>query len=88
MTAHVDATINAARDAAQQMVTACMHGHRVIAADIATEFPDHLVLALVLADLCAYTNHAWGSAVAMDPDEVRAGWREMMADIEEWRSSR
>lgn len=79
-------TIDAARDAAQQMVTACLADHRIIAADIAESYPDPLILALVLADLVAYTHTRWTRAIGGD-DEVRIeSWRELMLDVEEWRA--
>lgn len=81
-----DATIDTAMDAAQQMVTACLADHRIIASDIAEAYPEPLILALVLADLVAYTHTRWTRAIGGN-DEVRIdSWRELMLDVEEWRA--
>lgn len=77
-------SLDTARDAAQQIVTACLHGDRSTAVDIATEYPDGTVLALVLADLVAYTHHRWSEALGIPRSEA---WTELMADVEEWRVS-
>lgn len=82
----IDLTIDTARDAAQQVVTACIHGDRSSAVDIAQEYPDQLVLALVLADLVAFVHHKWGRAVGFDQAQIREGWAELMADVEGWRA--
>lgn len=79
------ASIDSARDAAQQMVTACLHDDRSLASDIAQGYPDPLILALVLADLTAYTHDRW--CRALGTPEMRAeGWQALMADVEEWRT--
>jgi hypothetical protein len=83
----VSASIDTARDAAQQMVTACLHGDRDTAASIAQDYPEPLILALVLADLTAYTHTRW--CQALGTPEMRAeGWQALMADVEEWRAGR
>lgn len=81
-----DALISAARDTAQQMVTACLHGDRDMAADLAIEAAHPEVLALVLADLTAYTHWRWMRALGGNSDRTAEGWQALMADIEEWRA--
>lgn len=81
-------TLDAARDAAQQAVTACLHGDRDTAVQIVQDYPDGTILALVLADLVAYTHHNWGRTLGMDGDAIRESWAELMADVEEWRAGR
>lgn len=78
-------TIDTARDAAQQMVTACLHTERSTVIEIAQDYPDHLVLSLVLADLVAYVHHRWSNALGIDRSTA---WAELMADVEEWRIER
>lgn len=78
--------IAASKDAAQQMVTALLHGDRTLAADIAVEHPDELALALVLGDLCAYVHKRWCNATGLTSAEAGESWVELMADVEEWRA--
>ena len=80
------ASIDTARDAAQQMVTACLHSDRGTASQIAQDYPDPLVLALVLADLVAHVHHRWSTVVGMGTGDRNAAWAELMADVEEWRA--
>lgn len=83
-------TFDDARDAAQQLTTACMHRDRDLAGQIFLEVPDHVALALplVLADLVCHVHHRWASALGMTPDEARQAWVELLADIEDWRTAR
>jgi hypothetical protein len=76
-------SIDTARDAAQQVVTALIHRDGGLAGELAKAFPDPLILALVLADLTAHVHHRWSAAIGADPAE---GWQMLMADIEEWRT--
>lgn len=78
-------SIPAGRDAAQQVVTALIHGDRDEAFTIAQEFDDTLVLALVLGDLCAYVHYRWSRALSFDADQRSAAWASLLADVEEWR---
>lgn len=71
-----------ARDTAQQAVTACVNGDRDTAADLLAGHPDPLSLALVLADLCAFTNHQWAEYAGEHP---AAGWRSILHGLEAWR---
>lgn len=79
------ASLDTAMDAAQQMVTACLHGDRSLTVDIAESYPDPLLLALVLADLTAYTHTRWCRALG-SPEMRAEGWQALMADVEEWRA--
>lgn len=76
----------AAKDTAQQAVTALLHGDRSLAGDLITGPDDLLALTLVLADLTAYTHVTWTRALGGDTSEAREGWASLMADIEEWRA--
>lgn len=77
-----------ARDAAQQVVTACLQGDRSTAVKIAQEYPDGTVLALVLADLVAHVHCRWGNTVGFSSQQTRDAWKELLLDVEEWRLSR
>lgn len=83
--ADVEERIDAGRDAAQQAVTAALHGDRDIASDIVREHPDLLTLALVLVDLVAYVHTSWAWATGMSMESRNESWAELMADVEEWR---
>lgn len=77
------------RDAAQQIVTALLHGDRTTAGDIAATWDETnppIILSMVLADLCAYVHCRWTRAVGMSIEDGLTGWAEMMTDIEEWRA--
>lgn len=78
-------SIPAARDTAQQVVTLLLHSEREEAFEIAQDFDDHLVLALVLADLVAYVHHRWARALDMDKEAQAGAWHSLMVDVEEWR---
>lgn len=78
-------SIPAARDVAQQVVTCLIHGDRDRGVDLAVEFEDPLVLALVLADLVAYVHYRWSRAVDFDDDQREGAWADLLVDIEEWR---
>lgn len=77
-----------ARDTAQQAVTATLHGDREDAAWIVLDHPDQLELSLVLVDLVAHVHCRWAHALDMDDEQARDAWRELMADIEQWKTSR
>lgn len=79
-------SLDRARDTAQQVVTALLHGDRHLAGQIVEEYPAPLILALVLADLVAHTHHSWARATGMAIEQRNQSWAELMADIEEWRS--
>lgn len=85
MSDRAERVMNENRDAAQQMVTALLHGDRSLASDIAQEAFDPLTLALVLADFGAYIHDRWSQALGLDRSEA---WQTLMADIEEWRVGR
>lgn len=80
----VEVTIDQARDTAQQTVSACLHGDRDTAADLATGFPMPELLALVLADLVAHVHTRWARGAGAPPIE---GWQALLSDIEEWRTA-
>lgn len=77
--------IDDARDAAQQAVTACVHGERPLGVDIIAGYPDHQVLALVLADLVAHVHHRWAATHGVNHLDA---WKLLLADIEQWRTAR
>jgi hypothetical protein len=74
-----------ARDTAQQMVTALLAGDRDLCADIAEEYPMPLVLALVLADLCAFVHVNWTEGTGTGAENRLEEWQALMQGIEEWR---
>jgi hypothetical protein len=75
---------DAARDAAQQAVTAAIHGDRDLASRIVTGFEgEPLALALTLVDLVAFVNYQWADSVGVNP---AAGWQVLMAGVEATRS--
>jgi hypothetical protein len=76
--------VDRARDAAQQIVTAFLHGDRERGVDIAVEFPSEIVLALMLADLVAYVHHTWSVELGVNRSEA---WVRLLADLEAWRAN-
>ena len=79
------ADIEAARDAAQQMVSSVLLGDTDTAGDIAGESTDPETLALILSELTAYVHHRWSCALGVDQHQV---WAELMVDIEARRARR
>ena len=75
--------LDVARDTAQQMVTCLLAGDRPQAVTIldSSSVP-HEVMALVMADLVAYTHHRWARSLGIDRAEA---WQELMLDVEAWR---
>lgn len=88
-------SFDAARDAAQQIVTARLHHSDDVAAEIATDFIDQypqggLALSLTLVDLLLYLHRRWAAVVNNDEpvaESVLTGaWAALLADIEDARS--
>ena len=79
------ADIEAARDAAQQMVSSVLLGDTDTAGDIAGESAHPRTLALILAELTAYVHNRWSCATGVDQRQV---WAELMVDVETWRARR
>lgn len=86
MSADVPLMLDMARDTAQATVTALLHGDRELAQEIASGYPDAFVLALVLADLVAYTHDRWSRAIGADTAGRNDSWAALLQDIEEWRA--
>lgn len=78
--------IDTCRDAAQQAVTAVLHGDRDEAVRIVTGHDDPLLVALVLVDLAAYIHHRWARATGIDHDGRTDAWAALLLDIESWRA--
>ncbi len=78
----ISTELDQARDTCQQAVTALLNGDRDTAGDILVE-GDCTLLAFVCADLVAHVHSRWAGATDIDSLEA---WRELMLDIEEWRT--
>lgn len=82
-------SLETAKAAAQQVVTACLHGDRHTALNVAKDYPNPLVLALVLADLVAFTHSQWAVHVLdMTIEERNTAWEKLMLDVAEWSEAR
>jgi hypothetical protein len=78
----------AAFAAAQQAVTAAIHGDYSTVRDIVHEYPTHEALAFALLGLVVRTHNHWANLYGLGDDDRKAAWAEIAGEVEIWRSGK